>query len=146
MLNFQQFINEAKGSHGLRPKMSQEEALRLIELGFLDLVEYVDSWKWNPEVLMMYIRSLPNPERVIVRNKGNEITLAYVKNSSDDGFANAIYHLVDDGGAVYGYVTNKVYTEDDDKDPYGSDENSNSLAAKIKRFMDHPYEYTGSFQ
>jgi hypothetical protein len=144
MLNFEQFINEAKASRG--PRVSPEEAIRLIELGFLDLEEYVDRWIWNPEALMMYIRSLPNPERVIVRNKGSEITLAYVKNSSDESFANAIYHLVDDGGAVYGYITNKVYDEDDDMDPYGSDEDSNSLAAKIRRFMEHPYEYTGSFQ
>jgi hypothetical protein len=146
MLNFEQFINEAKASHGLRPKMSQEEAIRLIELGFLDLVEYVDRWIWNPEALMMYIRALPNPDNVMIRKTENEITLTYVKNSYVLGFANAAYHLINDGEAVYGYITNKVYDEDDDKDPYGSDEDANSLAAKIRRFMEHPYEYTGSFQ
>jgi hypothetical protein len=144
MLNFEQFINEAKASRG--PRVSTEEALRLIELGFLDLEEYVDRWIWNPEALMMYIRALPNPDNVMIRKTENEITLTYVKNSYVLGFANAAYHLINDGEAVYGYITNKVYDEDDDKDPYGSDEDANSLAAKIRRFMEHPYEYTGSFQ
>lgn len=143
MLNFERFVNEAKASRG--PKLSNEDSMRLIELGLIDLDSYIDQWKWNPEALMMYIKSLPNPENCDIEQHRNEIIIKFGK---PDGvhkrFAN--YHLIEDGGAVFGYIENSVYDEDDAMDPYGSNDDPNSLSIKIKRFMEWPSEYTRSFQ
>lgn len=126
-----------------RKESSEEETKTLVELGVMDPEEAIDQWRWIPEIILKYIYSLPNREGIKVLATNSEITLTYNK-----GERSTVYHLQADGGAVYSYIENQYYGEDDDKDPYGADDNNgihNSLALKIRRFMEHPNEYSGHF-
>ena len=103
----------------------------------------VDTWNWNPDVLMYYINSLFNRRGCDIERTEDEITITFRRFEKTNDYA--IYHLQEDGGAVYGWVENRYYGEDDSMDPYGGDEDSNSLCNKIARFMEWPEEYTKKF-
>ena len=144
ILSYSKFqLNEA----GMfKDRRSSEELQTLVDLGLMDISALIDTWKWDPELIIKYIYSLPNPEGVKISGTNSEITLTYRRD--DTRFA--VYHLVDDAGYVAGWVENSTYGEDDDMDPYGGNSegtiDSNSLSNKIAKFMDYPGEYTGAFQ
>lgn len=142
--------NEAKGVRPVNAlsNISSDAAIKMLDLnliGMSELVLEIDTWKWRPELILYYIRSIKKDSEVEVsyRPSKGRINLVYHTAFNEPS---ATYVLEDDAGGVAGWIENRFYGEDDGMDPYGGDENSNSLANKIKAFITYPYEYTGQFQ
>lgn len=142
--------NEAKGVRPVNAltNISSDAAIKMLDLNLIsmdELILEIDTWKWRPELIMYYIRSIKKDSKVEVsyRPSKGRINLVYYTGFSEPS---ATYVLMDDAGGVAGWIENRFYGEDDGMDPYGGDENSNSLANKIKAFVTYPYEYTGQFQ